>query len=189
MAFVGIALFACSGNDTNGGLLDMNAADSSESAAADANGPLDAGTTSDSTVTDAATSGDGADVGSSDDAGDGAADGGLPKGCSGRSPSFAKDVFPILQTNCSGGELCHRFQYTDPVHARQNLVGVETVRDLCVPPRILVTPGDPGHSYILNKLHGTNMCAGTRQMPVGGELDPGQIQTIADWICRGALGN
>ncbi len=108
-------------------------------------------------------------------------DGGRPlaAGCTGASPTFSGDVVPILR-NCSAGAICHgsSFDYA-------GLVNAPTQRDMCSPPRILVSPGDLGGSYLLNKLRGMGMCSG-EQMPLGGSVTSGQIQAIADWICVGA---
>jgi hypothetical protein len=51
---------------------------------------------------------------------------------------------------------------------------------------VLVTPGDPARSYLMNKVTGVGMCRGTQRMPIGVPLVPSKIQTIADWICAGA---
>jgi hypothetical protein len=111
-------------------------------------------------------------------------DSGVGLRCTGASPRFARDVVPILQ-GCAGFENCHGGQFLD--HA--GLVGATTQRDMCTPARVLVTPGDLGHSYILNKVTGIDMCAMAYRMPPGGMLPPEKIQTIADWICVGAPNN
>ncbi len=52
-----------------------------------------------------------------------------------------------------------------------------------------VVPGSPSTSYIIDKLNGTNLCAGV-QMPFGAApLSASDIQTISDWICEGAPNN
>lgn len=106
--------------------------------------------------------------------------------CSGASASLSTDVAPIIVSRCSGGENCHGgFGGPSKMHAQ--LVGVlpELEPAGCMPPP-RVTPGDPARSYLMNKLLGEGMCAGTQQMPLGDSLPRGQIQTIADWICAGA---
>jgi hypothetical protein len=60
------------------------------------------------------------------------------------------------------------------------------VRDGCNP-GLLVAPGDPAHSYLVNKLTGVGMCPNSQRMPLGTALTEAQIQTIVDWICAGAL--
>ncbi len=55
-----------------------------------------------------------------------------------------------------------------------------------------VVPGDPGKSYLLNKVRGTNLCGGTR-MPKGCGTGGGpkcltneDIATLESWIRGGA---
>jgi len=103
--------------------------------------------------------------------------------CSGAQPTLAADVVPLLH-GCSGGEICHFFG--DAQSAYTELVNVASTRDLCAP-GLLVAPGDPGHSYLVNKLTGVGMCPNTTRMPFGTALTDAQIQTIVDWICAGAL--
>jgi hypothetical protein len=88
-----------------------------------------------------------------------------------------------------GGELCHgglaqgAFPYSQ-------LVNVQMTRDTCDPSLVLVSPGNLGQSYLLNKLTGIGMCPGTSMMPkMGQPLPASEIQTIADWICQGAQNN
>jgi hypothetical protein len=111
-------------------------------------------------------------------------DSGLGLRCTGASPRFAGDVVPILQ-GCAGFENCHGGQFVDYAL----LVGPATQRDMCTPSRVLVTPGDLGHSYVLNKLTGIDMCPMSNRMPPGAMLPQEKIQTIADWICVGAPNN
>jgi len=52
-----------------------------------------------------------------------------------------------------------------------------------------VSPGSPSTSYLLNKLTGQGICAGT-QMPARGQsLPSAQIESIRAWICQGAPKN
>jgi hypothetical protein len=51
--------------------------------------------------------------------------------------------------------------------------------------RLLVSPGNPGESYLLDKIVGQNLCSGT-QMPKSAPLSASQIQAVSDWICTGA---
>jgi hypothetical protein len=90
--------------------------------------------------------------------------------------SFDTQIRPLLST--CGGEFCHA------VWTYDSLVG--KIATECCDGRMLVAPGDPDHSYLLDKLRGHGMCRGSR-MPAGGvPLAPDQIQTISDWICEGA---
>jgi hypothetical protein len=102
----------------------------------------------------------------------------LPVACSGATPSFSRDVDPIIAT-CARSEGCHgRFQYDD-------LVNVMVVRDFCNP-GVRVAPGDLAHSYLIRKVTGVGMCENSLQMPPGNPLAQTDVQKIADWICSGA---
>jgi hypothetical protein len=93
-----------------------------------------------------------------------------------RVVSFTADVLPILG-GC-GGENCHTW-------SRAALVGVPSFE--CCDRRVLVVPGDPGSSYLMQKLTANGVCLGTSRMPYGSvPLPANDIQTIADWICLGA---
>lgn len=104
---------------------------------------------------------------------------GAPTGCEGvgGGAHFAKDVGPIL-AGCTG-ELCH----LPP--GRADLVGVLATE--CCDGRLLVAPFDAAHSYLLDKVNGTNLCYGGRmpfdEPPLGGA----DADAIVRWICAGAL--
>jgi hypothetical protein len=104
--------------------------------------------------------------------------------CSGQQPSLAADVVPYLRC---GGENCHGF--TTAQMAYDQWVNVSATEDACNP-GLLVAPGDPGRSYLVNKLTGIGMCPQTARMPFGVEpLPPKAIQLVVDWICSGAPNN
>jgi hypothetical protein len=135
------------------------------------------------------TSGSGSTGGSStggQDAGADATDGSIGVTCSGASPSFMNDVHPIL-AGCAG-EMCHGDIL--PIWPYQRLVNVLVSRDTCDPSAVIVKPGSLEDSYLMHKLTGVGMCPNTSQMPsMGHPLPSPEIQTIADWICQGALNN
>ena len=55
--------------------------------------------------------------------------------------------------------------------------------------RVIVVASDSAHSYLLDKLAGTDMCTGVR-MPKGETpLSDAEIATITTWIAQGALDN
>jgi hypothetical protein len=90
--------------------------------------------------------------------------------------SFEGQIRPIL-SNC-GGELCHA------AWTYESLMG--KVGTGCCDGRLVVRPGDPAGSYLLDKLGNRDLCSGGR-MPLGrAPLTPVQMQAIADWICEGA---
>jgi hypothetical protein len=108
--------------------------------------------------------------------------------CSRASPTFAKEVAPIL-AKCGGAEICHGgFGVT--AWPYKQLVNVPQERDSCGQTHpLLVVPGSLDGSYLMHKLTGVGMCPESRQMPLGGALPAAEIQVVADWICQGALNN
>jgi len=113
----------------------------------------------------------------------------VPSGyaCSGKQPTLSADVVPITKTNCAVAIACHTVDATASgvYHSYVNVPCEE-----CSDARPLITPGDPEHSYLINKITGKNLCGGFGSMPKGGQLMEGsEIQTIYDWICEGAPQN
>lgn len=71
--------------------------------------------------------------------------------------------------------------------AYNSLVDVNSVQ---IPSRKRVAPGNSAGSYLIDKLKGSNMAAGTSQMPFGGTpLSDATIDSIAKWIDSGAPNN
>ena len=52
--------------------------------------------------------------------------------------------------------------------------------------QLRVDPGRPDNSFLLIKLVGPPLGAGSRMPLLGDPLDAGQIQLVADWILQGA---
>ncbi len=109
-------------------------------------------------------------------------------GCPGDGVSFAAEVQPILTNRCTGMG-CH----SPPTNAADlDLSAGSAWAELVDVPssqcnnRMLVEPGQPGASYLMNKIQNVDLCFGTKMPKVGGSLDPAQIATISEWICRGA---
>jgi hypothetical protein len=97
--------------------------------------------------------------------------------------SFAHDVVPLVG-NCAGGS-CHG---AAPTWAYAQLVGV-TASECVDAPVALVAPGDPAHSYLLDKLAGHDMCTGV-QMPKGAATwGAADLAVISTWIAQGAIDN
>jgi hypothetical protein len=69
-----------------------------------------------------------------------------------------------------------------------SFVGVASTE---LPAMQLVTPGNPGQSYLVHKLEDTHLAQGGCgvQMPFGGSLSAPQITLIRDWILAGAPRN
>ncbi|MFV8751151.1 MXAN_6577-like cysteine-rich protein [Nannocystaceae bacterium ST9] len=111
--------------------------------------------------------------------------------CPGDGVSFAAEVQPILTAECTGMG-CHRA----PTNAAgltltqgnsyADLVGVASSQ--CAN-KDRVVPGQPGASYLMNKLQGVDLCFGTKMPKAGASLSASDIATISEWICRGALNN
>lgn len=125
------------------------------------------------------------------DAGDG--DGAINTGCSDAAPEppadaatgceglaggvmFQHDVAPIFNLGCNG-EQCHA------IPTWKGLVS-QPSHECC--DRLLVTPGDPTHSYLVDKITGAHLCSGD-PMPLGRPaLSMSDTTTILRWICEGA---
>lgn len=54
------------------------------------------------------------------------------------------------------------------------------------PPRLLVVPGDPAASYLLEKLESDDPAAGTRMPPPPALLPRAQVERLRAWILAGA---
>ena len=108
-------------------------------------------------------------------------------GCSPTAVSFASQLQPIFNASCVTG--CHGG--TRPAGNLSLVSGTAfralvSVRSGCSDGRLLVSPGAPDASYLVNKLEGTNLCSGG-QMPLrGAGLSVSQIALFRDWICQGA---
>ena len=59
----------------------------------------------------------------------------------------------------------------------------------CADQRLIVKPGDPANSYLIQKLVGSEMCFGVRMPKMGEPLPAASIQTLVNWICQGAPNN
>ncbi len=100
--------------------------------------------------------------------------------CVVRTPrNFMTDVVPLFD-GCAG-EICHDFGSG----AIRSQIGV--LADECCNEISVIDPGHPERSYVVNKLSGTNLCMGSRQMPLDQPaFTADEIQIVADWICQGA---
>jgi hypothetical protein len=113
-----------------------------------------------------------------------------PFACSGAAVGYAADVAPIFN-GCSGGDTCHALAtgFHSPEASYKYLVGQPSFG--CSDGRLLVAPGDPTHSYLVNKLTNHELCMGEPMpRPLGASpwkpRSTAQIQAIYDWICTGA---
>ena len=112
-------------------------------------------------------------------------DGSLPVACDSHASmvSFKTDVVPIVG-HC-GSELCHGGLGTSWPYA--SLVNVVTPE--CTDQRLLVKPGDPMNSYLIQKLDNFDICMGDPMPKLGEPLPAATLQTLVDWICQGAPNN
>jgi hypothetical protein len=111
---------------------------------------------------------------------------------SGNSISFAHDIQPIFNQNCT---ICHQGNQNSSGlnlqngSAYKNLVNVKSNQSSL----LRVLPGHPDQSYLINKLLGTQAEVGGsgRQMPyeVKSSLPQTQINLIQRWISEIALNN
>jgi hypothetical protein len=102
-----------------------------------------------------------------------------PTGCEGIEGGVGFAAVAPLFSGCAG-ETCHESPWTQPEL-------VDIVAYECCDGRFLVAPGDPNHSYLVDKLEGTMLCQGHR-MPLSGPpyFTAEQIATVRAWICSGA---
>ncbi|MCB9758238.1 MAG: hypothetical protein H6739_00220 [Alphaproteobacteria bacterium] len=101
--------------------------------------------------------------------------------------SFASDVEPIIQGNCSP---CHTSNTSGGLSMASgagygNLVDVPSGEAMGMD---RVEPGDPGNSYMWRKLEGTHNEAGGSgdRMPKNGTMSQGDLDIIEQWISGGA---
>jgi len=111
--------------------------------------------------------------------------------CSDQAISFVGDIEPLLASNCALAG-CHSPPQIQ--HGLDLRVGkayeslVDTAAQQCGA-GLRVNPGNPGDSYLLDKLLGVDLCEGF-QMPLNTTpLAPADIELISGWICQGAMNN
>ncbi len=96
--------------------------------------------------------------------------------------SIQSHVFTPICTACHAGGGAPQGLRLDATNAYASLVGVPSNE---VPGVLRVKPGNPGNSYIIQKIEG-HAAVGAR-MPFGGPyLDQATIDTIRQWITDGA---
>jgi hypothetical protein len=108
----------------------------------------------------------------------------VPSGftCSGAKPSITA-VAQITAKNCSAAA-CHSAMAT--ANGLYQMM-VDRIAEECTDNRLMVKPGDPEHSYMIQKVTDHNLCASEPPMPLtGAPLASADIQVIYDWICEGA---
>ena len=109
-------------------------------------------------------------------------------GCPGDGIAFAAEVEPILVDNCTNMG-CHGFPM--PAAGLDLRVGAGHGELVGVPSqqcqdRELVAPGQPGASYLMDKVDNGDICSGTAMPKGGGSLTDAEVAALNEWICRGA---
>jgi len=110
----------------------------------------------------------------------------------GVSVSFAQDVAPLLAAGCSdmgchGGAMPKEGLDLRQAASYADLVGVTSSQ--CNDGRLLVDPGAPESSYLLQKMLGVELCSGTLMPKANSPWPEADLATISAWICAGALDN
>ncbi len=94
---------------------------------------------------------------------------------------YEADVAPVL--SACHGEVCHGGAFLQRSQLSR-LIGAPSAE--CCGTRLLIAPGHPERSYVLDKVRGTPVCGGERMPFDGPYLSDAQIQVLSDWICEGA---
>ncbi len=105
------------------------------------------------------------------------------------SVSFSGDVAPMLAASCAGrgchgGAMPREGLDLNSEASYDHLVGVTASE--CSDGRLLVAPGDPARSYLLQKLTGADLCSGTLMPKADSPLSSSEIALLSGWICAGA---
>jgi hypothetical protein len=113
-------------------------------------------------------------------------------GCDDTPVSFSAEIEPLLNSACAlsgchtgtraqeGLNLATGKSYTELLTSPENQ---------CSDGRKIVEPSNPGASYLIHKLTGSDMCSGTLMPKKGASLPEADIAKIARWICSGAPNN
>ncbi|MEZ4438889.1 MAG: hypothetical protein R3B72_07360 [Polyangiaceae bacterium] len=104
------------------------------------------------------------------------------------APDYETTIGPFFQTSCDGTG-CHQGPQAvlgmdlaaDPHGAIVDVVSFTCGSKM----RMLVEPGHPERSHVMNKLMGTNMCGG-QAMPPDDPRPADELRRVSDWICAGA---
>jgi hypothetical protein len=109
----------------------------------------------------------------------------------GTTVSFSSQLQPILTASCTANG-CH-----SGVMPKANLLlsagkayaGLVNAPSSACAGKLEVVPGSVQQSYLMNKLTGVGMCAGTVMPKAGSPLPAGQVDLFRAWICNGAPNN
>jgi hypothetical protein len=109
--------------------------------------------------------------------------------CAWPDTSFAGEVYSLFQKyscagNCHGGARpAEELDLSSTSIAFDDLVGVASGQ---CSSRLLVDPGNPDASYLLNKITGVSLCSGSKMPKSGAGLTQAEIDVVRAWIGRGA---
>lgn len=108
--------------------------------------------------------------------------------CPGPALSYASDILPMFvadctSTGCHGAPVPQEQLDLRAGNGYDELVGVPAAQ---CGDRLLVAPGDPDASYLLDKLLGVDTCFGTRMPKAADPYTAVQIDLVTAWICQGA---
>ena len=128
---------------------------------------------------------------------DGDGGGGGPRGCRCDPPgcptvSFARNIQPIFNRSCATSSQCHGPNGAQGLDLTTgNSIGnTVNVRSTQIPRRVLIRPGVPDESYLLQKITGQGGIAGVLMPqgcpgnPIGGAVCPlpDEVNAIEQWI-------
>ncbi|WP_437966351.1 PE-PGRS family protein [Sorangium sp. So ce260] len=204
---VGLSAAACSDDDGEGGGTTSTTssssassgeggATSSSSSASSGEGGANEGGANEGGANEGGANEGGANEGGANEGGSnegGSNEGGSTPGdpaCGADSATFA-DVQAILTASCAG---CHgnAGPAAGGLDLRANAAhgGLVDGESTTCADRVLVVPGMPSQSYIINKLRNVDLCADGKPMPPppAMALSEANIKKITDWICAGAPG-
>lgn len=109
----------------------------------------------------------------------------------GPTVSFAGTLQPILTANCATNG-CHtgnRPASSLDLGAGKAYASLVGVGSSTCGGRTRVAAGNVAGSYLINKLTGVDLCAGTQMPKAGASLPAAQIDAFKGWICNGATNN
>lgn len=111
--------------------------------------------------------------------------------CGSSSVSFASAIQPIFTASCASAG-CHAGVMPQAglnlTNGKSYAALVNVKASQCNDGRKRVLPGDPGASYVVDKMTNVDICFGTK-MPKLGSVASAQVQSVVDWICQGAQNN
>ncbi|MDF2697531.1 MAG: Tryptophan synthase alpha chain, partial [Labilithrix sp.] len=105
--------------------------------------------------------------------------------------SFTSQIQPILTAECASSG-CHvgvQPKGSLPLSTGKAYAALVNAPSSACAGKIRVVPGAVDQSYLMNKLTGVGMCAGTAMPKAGGTLAPAQLDLFRRWICNGAPAN